>query len=175
MDLETQRLADEVGGWGNIHLMMVSVGVVYDSKDDTCHAYDHKKVNRLIKHLGQVDLVIGFNIKRFDYRVLSAYTPQKLEQLPTLDLMLDVQKTLGHRLSLQALGEATLDAGKSADGLQAVAWWREGEMEKITKYCAQDVELTRDLFFSARKTAICSTTTSRATSCASRWTGAGRV
>jgi DEAD/DEAH box helicase domain-containing protein len=146
MDLETQRLAGEVGGWGNSHLMMVSVGVVYDSQDDKCHAYGHKKVSGLIKHLGQVDLVIGFNIMRFDYKVLSAYTPQKLQQLPTLDLLMDVHKTLGFRLSLQALGEATLDAGKSADGLQAVEWWRSGELEKITKYCIKDVELTRDLF-----------------------------
>ena len=146
MDLETQRLAGEVGGWGNSHLMMVSVGVVYDSKDDACTAYSDKQVIRLIKALNQVDLVIGFNIIRFDYKVLSAYTPQKLNQLPTLDLLMDIYKRLGFRLSLQALGEATLDAGKSADGLQAVEWWRSGELEKLTSYCVKDVELTRDLF-----------------------------
>ena len=146
MDLETQRLAADVGGWGNSHLMMVSVGVVYDSRDDACHSYGDSQVASLIKALNQVDLVIGFNIIQFDYKVLSAYTPQKLSQLPTLDLLQDIHRRLGFRLSLQALGEATLNAGKSANGLQAVEWWRNGELEKLTSYCVKDVELTRDLF-----------------------------
>ena len=31
-DLETQRSADEVGGWGNIQSMLYSVAVVWDSE-----------------------------------------------------------------------------------------------------------------------------------------------
>ncbi len=145
-DLETQRLAAEVGGWHNTHLMRVSVGVLYDSADDACTVFDEHGVPELLARLAQVDLVVGFNCKRFDYGVLSAYTARDLSRLPTLDLMEDVQACLGHRLSLQALGEATLGAGKTADGLQAVAWWREGRLEELAAYCQADVELTRDLF-----------------------------
>jgi DEAD/DEAH box helicase domain-containing protein len=146
LDLETQRLAQEVGGWNNSHLMRVSVAVLYDSQSDSFTAFTEKEMPRLLERLTQLEMVVGFNIKRFDYAVLSAYSPRDLSKLPTLDLLEDVSAALGHRLSLQALGEATLDAGKSADGLQAVAWWRAGQMEPLTAYCRQDVELTRDLF-----------------------------
>jgi DEAD/DEAH box helicase domain-containing protein len=146
LDLETQRLAAEVGGWGNIHLMRVSVGVLYDSEPGKYLAYEEKQVPRMLERLKQLQMVIGFNLIGFDYTVLSAYTADDLKQLPTLDLMLEVQEVLGHRLSLDALAGATLGAEKSADGLQAVAWWREGNMTDLTAYCQKDVELTRDLF-----------------------------
>lgn len=145
-DLETQRLASEVGGWGNCHLMKVSVGVLYDQKDDACHAFEEPAMDDLIQRLSEMELVIGFNVIRFDYKVLSAYTPKNLPKLPTLDLLLDVHQHLGFRLSLDALASATLGAAKSADGLQAVEWWRNGQMKKLTSYCQKDVELTRDLF-----------------------------
>ncbi|MCF8031645.1 MAG: DEAD/DEAH box helicase [Desulfarculaceae bacterium] len=145
-DLETQKLAAQVGGWGNTHLMRVSVGVLYDSEADQCIAYEEDQVNRLIKRLNELELVIGFNQVRFDYGVLAGYTGQDLSCLPNLDLLLEVQEALGHRLSLDALAGATLGAAKTADGLQAVDWWNQGEMEKLTVYCRADVELTRDLF-----------------------------
>jgi DEAD/DEAH box helicase domain-containing protein len=145
-DLETQKLADQVGGWGNTHLMRVSVGVLYDAISGEFIAYEEGQVNQLLERLAELELVIGFNHVRFDYGVLAGYTSADLGSLPNLDLMLEVQQVLGHRLSLDALAGATLGAAKTADGLQAVAWWNEGEMEKLTAYCQADVELTRDLF-----------------------------
>ncbi|MCA1990179.1 MAG: ribonuclease H-like domain-containing protein, partial [Desulfarculus sp.] len=145
-DLETQRLAAEVGGWNNTHLMRVSVAVAHDSATDEFLVFGEREAGQLIALLERAELVVGFNCKRFDYGVLSAYTARDLTRLPTLDLMEDVTACLGHRLSLQALGEATLNAQKSADGLQAVAWWREGNLADLTAYCRQDVALTRDLF-----------------------------
>ncbi len=150
-DLETQRLANEVGGWRNCHLMRVSVAVLYDQGRDDFQAYAEKEIPRLIQRLGELELVVGFNVKRFDYAVLSAYTAEDLGRLPTLDLLEEVHRHLRFRLSLQALGEATLNAGKSADGLQAVEWWRAGELEKLTSYCQKDVELTRELFLYGQK------------------------
>ncbi len=146
LDLETQRLAQEVGGWKNSHLMRVSVAVLYDSRSGKYRAYDEEQVPVLIEKLAGLELVVGFNLKRFDYKVLGAYTARDLSRLPTLDLLLEVQRHLGFRLSLQALGQATLQAAKSADGLQAVAWWRQGRLQELTAYCRQDVKLTRDLF-----------------------------
>ena len=146
LDLETQRLAQEVGGWKNSHLMRVSVAVLYDSRSRDYRSYSEEQVPALIEDLAGLELVVGFNLKRFDYAVLGAYTARDLSRLPTLDLLLEVQRRLGFRLSLQALGQATLQAAKSADGLQAVAWWRQGRLEELTAYCRQDVKLTRDLF-----------------------------
>jgi len=145
-DLETQKLAQDVGGWHNTHLMRLSVGVVFDSLEKRFTAYGEDKIDTLLAHLEQADLIVGFNIKRFDYRVLGAYTTKDLNALPTFDILEDVHKRLGFRLSLDHLAGETLKSGKTADGLQAVEWFRNGEMEKLTEYCRQDVMVTRDLF-----------------------------
>jgi len=145
-DLETQKLAQDVGGWQNIHLMRVSVAVLFDSLENRFIVYDEDQVDALLAHLKKADLIVGFNIKRFDYRVLSAYTSQDLSALPTFDILEDVHNRLGFRLALGHLCEETLHRGKTADGLQAVEWFRQGDFDKLTEYCRQDVAATRDLF-----------------------------
>lgn len=146
-DLETQKLADEVGGWKNSHLMQLSVGVVFDSRKDRFFAYDEDQVETLLNHLEMADLVVGFNVKRFDYRVLSAYTNSQLKSLPTFDILEDLHRRLGFRIGLDHLARETLNHRKTAHGLQAVEWFRRGEMEKLTEYCRNDVAITKGLFY----------------------------
>lgn len=146
VDLETQKLAEDVGGWQNIHLMGVSVGVVYDGLEERFQTFFEEEVASLVATLERADLVVGFNIKSFDYRVLRAYTSARLEDLPTFDILEDIHKRLGFRLTLDHLAEETLNRNKTADGIQAVSWFREGRMEELAAYCREDVALTRDLF-----------------------------
>ncbi|BBO73675.1 hypothetical protein DSCW_10920 [Desulfosarcina widdelii] len=146
LDIETQRSAKEVGGWHRAAQMKVSCAVLYDSKEDAFFEYVEGQVPALFEKLRELDLVIGFNIKRFDYRVLSAYTDMDFGCIPTLDLLEKVKERLGYRLSLDHLASETLDAGKTADGLDALRWWKEGKMAKILEYCRSDVAITRDLF-----------------------------
>lgn len=145
-DLETQRLADEVGGWANKHLMRLSVGVVYDGKGNRYTPYRESEVEGLIAHLKQFDLVIGFNIKNFDYGVLRGYSSFDFHSLPTLDLLEDIYSCLGYRLSLDHLAQKTLGIQKGGNGLQAVQWFREGQWDPLIQYCRQDVEITKSLF-----------------------------
>ncbi len=145
-DLETQKSATEVGGWQNIHLMMVSVAVVFDSLEDRFYIFVEDEIDRLFEHFARADLVIGFNLKRFDYTVLQPYTSKDLHEIPTFDILENIYNRLGYRLSLDHLVKETLNKGKSADGLQALEWFKTGEIEKLTEYCKQDVLLTRDLF-----------------------------
>ncbi|MFO7599715.1 MAG: DEAD/DEAH box helicase [Candidatus Desulfacyla sp.] len=146
LDLETQKTAQEVGGWQNSHLMRISVAVLFDSIQNDFLIFEEDRVDDLLTHLKTGDLIIGFNIKRFDYRVLGAYSDQDLSELPTFDILEDVYRRLGFRLGLDHLATETLNKGKTADGLQAVEWFRQGEMAKLTDYCRQDVAATRDLF-----------------------------
>jgi DEAD/DEAH box helicase domain-containing protein len=146
-DLETQKLASEVGGWQNTHLMRVSVAVLHEVPADTFKVYREHEMEQLIKDLKELDLIVGFNISRFDYRVLRAYTPFNLDRLPTFDILGEIQKGLGFRLSLGHLAERTLGRPKGGDGLQAVSWFRDGEWENLIKYCTEDVVITRDLFY----------------------------
>ena len=145
-DLETQKSADDVGGWGNIHEMKLAVGVVWDSCEQEYFSYLEGAASQLVKKLRTADLVVGFNVKKFDYGVLQPYADFDLDEITTFDMLIDINKKLGHRLSLNHLAENTLNAKKSADGLVSLQWYKEGEIDKIIKYCKQDVEITRDLF-----------------------------
>lgn len=150
LDLETRRSAQEVGGWGNAARMGISCVVVYDSKTDRFEEYLGEDLPRLVEHLKTLDLVVGFNISRFDYAVLRGGSPFDFHGLPTLDMLTEVHKRLGYRLSLDHLGENTLGVRKSADGLMALAWWKEGKIREIVDYCRQDVRVTRDLYLFGR-------------------------
>ncbi len=145
-DIETQRLADEVGGWGNIHLMRLAVAVLYDLCTNSFEIFTEDKVEGLIERLQDFDLVVGFNIKRFDYRVLGAYTPIDFKAVPTFDILVDIHQRLGFRLSLSHLAEQTLGRSKTADGIQAVRWFREGNLDAVISYCKDDVVITKELF-----------------------------
>ncbi len=145
-DVETKYSAAEVGGWNRAEKMGVSVAVIWDSQLDGCATYLENEVDAFVEHLLTLDLVIGFNNKRFYNRVISAYTEKDLALLPSLDILEEVYNHLGYRLSLDRLAATTLAAKKSADGLQALRWYKEGKIEEICTYCRKDVELTRDLF-----------------------------
>ena len=149
-DLETQLSAQEVGGWHNASKMRVSVGVVYDSGLDDFLEFGEERVDELVNALTQADLVVGFNVNRFDYEVLRGYTNFRFSSLPTLDLLEHIKERIGVRLSLDSLGQATLGAAKTADGLKALAWWKEGRVDEITRYCRADVAITRDLYLFGR-------------------------
>lgn len=149
-DLETQKSAAEVGGWNNAHLMRISVGVAYDSVEDQFFVYEENQVMELVERLMKADLVIGFNQVGFDYKVLSGYTPKDLKGRPNLDLLVEIHEALGRRVALGHLGEITLGRDKTADGLQALEWFKQGNLEDIKKYCIEDVRLTWDLYVFAR-------------------------
>ena len=145
-DLETQKSADDVGGWGNIHKMRLAVGVVWDSIDQDYFVFEEKDAKALVEKLRKADLVIGFNVIGFDYTVLQPYSDFDLQEINTFDMLVDVKKLLNFRLSLNHLAQQTLNAKKSADGLISLQWYKEGKIDKIIHYCKQDVEITRDLY-----------------------------
>ncbi len=143
-DLETQRTANDAGGWSRKQDMGMSIGVTYSTKLGEYRIYTESTVNKLVEQLQRADLVVGFNVINFDYEVLMGYTPLDLAyNVPTLDLLVEVEKKLGHRLGLDALSTATLGVGKTAEGLEAIKWWREGRLLEIAEYCCFDVKCTK--------------------------------
>ena len=142
-DLETQKSAEEVGGWGNISKMGMSVGVTYSTARGEYKIYGEPQVNDLIAELQRADLVVGFNNLRFDYEVLHGYSALDLTQIPTLDMLVVLSEKLGHRLSLDSIATATFGVEKTAEGLQAIRWWKEGKLAEIAEYCCYDVKITK--------------------------------
>jgi len=145
-DLETQRSAEEVGGWQNIDRMGLALAVVFDTEHGVYRTYYETDVERLLLDLVMADRVVGFNVDRFDLRVLSAYTRWDLGRIRTLDLLVRIHAKLGFRLSLGHLCEVNLGEAKAGDGLQSLQWWKDGRIDLIEQYCRKDVELTHKIF-----------------------------
>lgn len=143
-DLETQRSAQEVGGWDRADRMGMSLGVVYDFSTGRYTAYREDRVQELVQDLLAADLVVGFNVDGFDLKVLSGYSPFAV-RVKTLDLLAEIRAQLGYGISLDHLAHQTLGRGKTAEGLQAIAWFRDGNWRDLEEYCRADVEITRDL------------------------------
>jgi len=144
LDVETQRSADEVGGWNHVDKMGLAVAVTVDLEGTDWRIYREGEVRALAADLRAAGRVVGFNVRRFDYTVLRGYG-EDLGAIPTLDLLEEIQARLGFRLSLNHLVQETLGAPKLADGLQSLAWYKAGLLDKVIEYCKADVDLTRRL------------------------------
>jgi DEAD/DEAH box helicase domain-containing protein len=147
-DLETKRLAQDVGGWDHIDRLGLSAAVLLDHESDTYLRYTEDLAQSLIDTILDADRIIGFNLIRFDYVVLKPYGIALSAPLfdKTTDLLKDIYQALGFRVSLDNLASASLQTSKSADGLQAVAWYKEGKIDEIFKYCEKDVAVTKQLW-----------------------------
>ncbi len=142
-DLETQRSANDVGGWNHIDRMGMSIGVTYSTARGGYMVYGEPQVNDLIQEIQRADLVVGFNHIRFDYKVLEGYSVFDFSQVPSLDMLVDLNEKLGHRLKLDSIAQATFGCEKTAEGLQAIEWFKQGKLAEIAEYCLYDVKITK--------------------------------
>ena len=126
--------------------MGLALAVVYDVARGAYRTYYETDVDRLLLDLVLADCVVGFNIDRFDLAVLSGYTERDLSRIRTLDLLGEIHKRVGFRVSLNHLSEVNLGESKAGDGLQSLQWWKEGRIDLIEHYCRKDVDVTKRLW-----------------------------
>jgi DEAD/DEAH box helicase domain-containing protein len=145
-DLESQKLFQDVGGRDPAKLLL-ACGVTWSTERNDFAVYWEKDAAALIAELKSADRVIGFNIVNFDYEVLKPYAPKEnFRAFKSTDMLQDIYRALGFRLSLDSIAKATLGATKTADGLQSVTWFRNGELDKVAEYCKADVDITRRVY-----------------------------
>ena len=143
-DLETRRTANDAGGWDRKAAMGMTVAATYSTAAGKYTVYGEERVHELVEQLQRADLVVGYNVVNFDYEVLMGYTVIDLaHSVPTLDLMVSLEQRIGHRIKLDAVAQSTLGFGKTADGLDAIKWWRQGRKLDVARYCCFDVKVTR--------------------------------
>jgi DEAD/DEAH box helicase domain-containing protein len=143
LDLETQKSFEEVGGRGKNHLLKVSVCGIYDYSQDKYLIYEEHELPKLAPILESADQIIGFNIVDFDFAVIQPYLNFDILKVPTLDLLVEVNNALGHRLSLETVAQGTLGTGKSGSGKEALVYFKNGRLDLLKKYCLDDVKITR--------------------------------
>ncbi len=154
LDVETVRLAEEVqGAWENIRAFGLSVAVTWDEPHGFRDWYEVDAV-RLIGELSGFDRIVTFNGQRFDFEVLSAYGDVGPLKAKSLDVLQDLKRRLGFRVSLQSAAQPTLGRQKSGSGIEAVKWWRSGDpalRRRVVDYCRMDVEILRELVAHGRR------------------------
>jgi DEAD/DEAH box helicase domain-containing protein len=145
-DLESQKLFEEVGGRDPGKLFL-ACGVTWSTARNDFAVYWEKDAAALIAELKAADRVIGFNIVSFDYEVLKPYAPnENFRAFRSTDMLQDIFRALGFRLSLDTIAKATLGTKKTADGVKSVEWFRNGELDKVAEYCKADVDITRRVY-----------------------------
>ncbi|MEL6804671.1 MAG: ribonuclease H-like domain-containing protein [Bacteroidota bacterium] len=144
-DLETQNIFQDVGS-NDAAALDISVASLYDSETDTYTSAVVDDLHTLWPIIEHADALVGYNSNHFDIPLLNKYYPGDLTAVKSRDILESIRESLGRRLRLDSVAAATIGARKSADGLQAVRWWREGEIKKIIKYCEQDVKVTKEVF-----------------------------
>ncbi len=144
-DLETQNIFSDVGS-NDPTALDISVGTFYDSETGVYTTVLESELSQIWPLLEKADALVGYNSNHFDIPLLNKYYPGDLTKIKSIDLLEEIRKSLGRRLRLDSVAEATVGAKKSAHGLQAVRWWREGKIDEIKKYCEQDVKVTKKVF-----------------------------
>lgn len=146
LDLETQKSFDEVGGRGKNHLLKISVVGIYDYSTGRYQVFEESELPRLASLLQATDQIIGFNIKNFDFAVLQPYLHFNIFDVPYFDILEEIEKAVGHRVSLEAVAQGTAGTGKSGTGMQALLYYRNGRMDLLKKYCLDDVKVTKQIY-----------------------------
>jgi DEAD/DEAH box helicase domain-containing protein len=145
LDVESQKLFSEVEK-NNPRQLGISYVGIYKRETNTYEGFFENQLDQLWPILESSELVIGFNILKFDYAVMSAYYPGDLEKLPTFDLLDAVKDALGFRIGLDNLSRATLGMPKTGTGFEAIEFYRTGQLEKLASYCLNDVKMTKELY-----------------------------
>lgn len=132
--------------------LTLSVVGVYSYPHKTYKAFTEDTLDELWTIMRDIDTLIGFNSNHFDIPILNKYSPIDLKkEYKSIDLLENVREALGRRIKLDWIAEGTLGIKKSGHGLQAVEWWKNGEYEKVKKYCLDDVKITKEIFEWAKK------------------------
>ncbi len=145
LDIETQNTFQDVGAY-QASLLKISLIGVYFYETDTYETFLEPDLPKLWPRMERSSRIIGYNLFGFDYPCMQTYYTGDIMKFPTIDIMVEIEKRIGHRVKLDDVAHATLGVGKSGHGLQAVEFWKNGEIDKLRDYCLQDVRVTKDVY-----------------------------
>jgi uncharacterized protein YprB with RNaseH-like and TPR domain len=145
-DIETTSAASNF----DLTSLEISIVGIHDSLTDEYRAFTVPEFPELWHILERADVLIGYNSDHFDIPILNKYYAGDLTKIKSIDLLAEIRNVLGRRIKLDSVAKATLGKKKSGHGLDAVTWWAEGKVEKVKKYCLDDVRITKEIYDYAR-------------------------
>ncbi|MFA5211663.1 MAG: ribonuclease H-like domain-containing protein [Patescibacteria group bacterium] len=139
-DIETMG---DIKDFDNLKITVVSI---YEYENDKYSSFEEHELGLLWPILEKSERIIGFNSEHFDVPILNKYYAGDLTKFSHLDLLKIIRESTGKRYRLNDIAKATLQIEKSANGLKAMEWFKEGKIDEIKKYCEQDVKVTKELY-----------------------------
>lgn len=149
-DTETRNVFSDVAS-NDPAALDLSVVCIWDSQTDSYSHYFQEDLPKLWPIIESADALVGFNSDHFDIPLLAKYYTGNLGNILSIDIMKAVKESLGRRIKLDSIAEATLGKKKIGHGLEAIVWWRNGELDKLVKYCIEDVKITKEVYEYALK------------------------
>lgn len=149
-DIETKNTFDEVGK-NDPAALDISVVCIYDSETNKYYAFEEHEFPKMWPFFESANLIIGYNSEHFDLPLLNKYYHGDLSNIKHIDILKEIKNSVGRRMKLDQIAEGTLGIKKSGHGLQAIVWWKSGEIDKIKAYCIDDVKITKKIYDVALK------------------------
>lgn len=149
-DIETKNTFQDVGSSSPVDLD-ISLVCIYDYDTGQYDSFLQEDFPKLWPILDKADQLITYNGDHFDIPLLNKYYPGDLAKVKSLDILREIRNSYGRRMKLDQVAEGTFGTHKSGDGLQAIVWWRNGDIENLKKYCLDDVKITKDVYEYAMK------------------------
>ena len=178
LDIETGNYSWEIGGWNKTALFEPVVVATWDGNDS--HVFTNEDVSfddihvhplhprnlgeHLEKHVEKGGKIIGHNLLTFDLPILKNaldchYAGVLMgKRDAVIDTARVLSSTIGNRIPLDDVCKHTLGQGKGGmDSMAAPIAWRNGEYEKVAKYCVDDCKLVYELWNAGRADGIIKT------------------
>jgi hypothetical protein len=149
-------------GWEDYKGMGIATLVIYDYEEDKTHTImeeafsDSKALTEVQSIFDRADVIVGFNILKFDNNLLRAHGI-KVDDAKCYDILKQIwyangltgtfhPKTHGG-YGLDTVSKANGGTGKSetVSGAQAPFLWQDGKRTEVVEYCIQDVMVTKGL------------------------------
>jgi hypothetical protein len=96
----------------------------------------------LFRLFDDAEVISAYNGQEFDFKVLLKYCNKKRWEQHVLkchDSFARLRDATGKWFALSSLLKVNNISAKTADGIEAVAMWRDGRREQLQSYCERDV------------------------------------
>lgn len=152
-DIETSNFFTDPGvGWNNFDALKISAVGVWSYDKQAYFCYEEQELDKVAELFRNAKTIVGFSINRYDVPVLNGYFQrlnlgvQNLFEMERVDILDEIERVAGRRISLERLSQANLGKGKTGHGPHAAELFRAGKMEELKAYCLNDVVLTKELY-----------------------------
>jgi hypothetical protein len=144
LDIETQALVPENR---NLQGMRISIAGVRTGGVATIFPED--SIQALFPILDKADLIVGHNLLAFDYKILQHYAEFDVVaryRPKTFDFLHIIMRKTDRRVALNDLAQRNLAIAKLGAGKDAPLLFKEGKLDELQAYLAQDLLILEQLF-----------------------------